>query len=111
MGYHLNKIPKGVLGEWSKIEEEWNEYNDAVEQGCLIMAMVELSDMWGAYIYYLNTQIDKGPQLSSFRENREKLEKLKAFFEAEVKKYGITEYDLGLMASLTEKSFKDGTRK
>lgn len=47
-GYHKRKITKGVLGEASKVREELEEYEDAVEQGIHIMALVELSDVYGA---------------------------------------------------------------
>lgn len=48
MGYHKNNIPKGVLGEVSKIQEEIFEFIDAKEQGIKIMEMLELSDIYGA---------------------------------------------------------------
>lgn len=54
MAYHLNEIPKGELGEISKIIEEIEELRDAEEQGCKIMALVELSDVYGAIEFYLN---------------------------------------------------------
>lgn len=47
-GYHINKIRKGVYGEISKIEEELDELKDAIEQGDVILASVELSDLYGA---------------------------------------------------------------
>lgn len=48
IGYHKRKINKGVLGQASKIIEEVAEYEDAIEQKSVIMAMVELSDIYGA---------------------------------------------------------------
>ena len=48
MGYHVNKIPRGKFGEFSKIEEEFLEAKDAHEQDNKILMMVELSDMIGA---------------------------------------------------------------
>lgn len=48
MGYHLKEIKKGQLGKASKIQEELDEFVDAEDQGCKIMAMVELSDLYGA---------------------------------------------------------------
>ena len=51
-GYHKDYIPKGVLGETSKIEEELNELKDAEKQGSKIMMMIELSDMYGAIEEY-----------------------------------------------------------
>lgn len=52
-GYHVTEIPRGVLGEPSKIAEEHAEFQDAVSQGIKIMALVELSDMVGAIKAYL----------------------------------------------------------
>jgi len=48
MSYHLKKIDKGILGEVSKIREEFEELVDAIEQDNKIMQMCELSDMIGA---------------------------------------------------------------
>ena len=47
-GYHLVAIPRGELGELSKIREELDELADAMAQGSRVMALVELSDMMGA---------------------------------------------------------------
>jgi arginyl-tRNA synthetase len=47
-GYHVNVIDKGVYGQFSKVAEEFQEVQDAWEQDCSIMALVELSDMLGA---------------------------------------------------------------
>jgi hypothetical protein len=52
-GYHINPIPKGVVGESSKILEEVLELQDAESQNASIMALVELSDMIGAVELYL----------------------------------------------------------
>lgn len=48
MGYHKNNIPKGTLGEISKVQEEVFEFVDAKKQGIKIMEMLELSDIYGA---------------------------------------------------------------
>jgi hypothetical protein len=48
MGYHVKKINKGVLGETSKIREELEELEDSLEQGNRIMALLEMSDIYGA---------------------------------------------------------------
>jgi hypothetical protein len=53
MGYHIKKIKKGILGESSKILEEVLELQDAEDQNCKIMALVELSDLIGAISLYL----------------------------------------------------------
>lgn len=66
-GYHVTNIDKGVLGEDSKIVEEFQEWQDAENQGSSIMELVELSDLYGAIEAYLknkfNMHID---QLSTF---------------------------------------------
>ncbi len=53
-GYHLREIPRGELGEGSKIQEEVSEFLDAAEQGSRVMELVELSDMLGATQAYLD---------------------------------------------------------
>lgn len=52
-GYHIASIPKGKLGELSKILEEVHEAIDAEEQSNPIMVLVELSDVYGAIEEYL----------------------------------------------------------
>ncbi len=47
-GYHLAKIARGEFGEVSKIFEEVDEFDDALQQGVTIMALVEASDLIGA---------------------------------------------------------------
>lgn len=51
-GYHLREIPKGVLGDSSKIEEEYLEFQDALAQENPLMALHELSDLIGAIEAY-----------------------------------------------------------
>jgi hypothetical protein len=53
-GYHITTIPKGVVGESSKILEEVLELQDAELQNASVMALVELSDMIGAVELYLD---------------------------------------------------------
>ena len=52
-GYHLARIPRGEVGEASKVAEEAAEFADAVAQGVSVMALVELSDLYGAMDAYL----------------------------------------------------------
>lgn len=52
MAYHLNEIPKGQFGEFSKIREEFLELEDAVSQNDPILTLVELSDLLGAIEEY-----------------------------------------------------------
>ncbi len=51
-GYHRIKINKGVLGEASKITEEYVEFLDAFAQKNSVMELVELSDLLGAIEAY-----------------------------------------------------------
>ncbi len=49
IGYHIGKIQtKGIYGESSKIREELEEFEESMEQGNRIMALLELSDIYGA---------------------------------------------------------------
>ncbi len=52
-GYHTRKIEKGVLGDFSKIEEEFEELKDAFEQQDPIMVLCECSDLIGAIKHYV----------------------------------------------------------
>ncbi|KWA84197.1 hypothetical protein WL29_22820 [Burkholderia ubonensis] len=56
-GYHLVAIPKGELGELSKIQEELDELRDAMAQGSRVMAAVELSDMMGAVQAFMDRHL------------------------------------------------------
>lgn len=80
-GYHLRDIQRGELGESSKIMEELLELQDAEDQGVMVMALVELSDMYGAMRHYL-----------------------KRYFP------GLSMDDLERMADVTERAFKSGGR-
>ena len=52
MGYHTKEIEKGVLGEFSKIKEEFEELMDAENQKCKILSICELTDLVGAIEEY-----------------------------------------------------------
>lgn len=80
MGYHVRDIPKGRLGEFSKIREEFMEAEDALEQKNKIMMLVELSDIIGA--------------IESYCE----------------KNYNIGLEDIIIMNRATKKAFNDGDR-
>jgi len=54
-GYHSREIKKGVLGEASKIREEFEEFEDALAQGSQIMALTELADIYGAMEAYVES--------------------------------------------------------
>ena len=80
-GYHLTEIPKGTLGDMSKIEEEFAEFKDAMSQDNRIMALQELSDLIGA---------------------------IEAFT---VNKHNVTLSDLIQMKNATKRAFESGHRK
>lgn len=82
MGYHLDKIPKGEIGESSKILEEVLELQDAEKQNAKIMALVELSDLLGAVQLYLEKHHP-----------------------------GVSLEDLMIMSQITQRAFKSGARK
>ncbi len=68
MGYHKNKIDKGIIGEFSKITEEYQELQDAVEQDNKVLIICELTDLIGAIEEYsknFNLTID---DLKSFSD-------------------------------------------
>lgn len=52
MGYHIKKIEKGVLGEFSKIQEEFEELLDAHEQKNSVLEICELADLLGTIEAY-----------------------------------------------------------
>ena len=53
MGYHKADIPRGRIGSFSKIEEEFLELKDSLDQGILFMALHETSDLIGAIEAFL----------------------------------------------------------
>lgn len=49
MGYHKREIIiKGILGDTSKIKEELDELEEALEQDNKILALCEIADLYGA---------------------------------------------------------------
>jgi hypothetical protein len=80
-GYHLVTIPRGELGEISKIQEELDELRDAMAQGSRVMAAVELSDMVGA---------------------------IRSFMERHLP--GLTIQDLLTFSDITKRAFVNGQR-
>lgn len=47
-GYHLKEISKEEYGSVAKIQEEIYELQDAIDQDCKLMQLIELSDIVGA---------------------------------------------------------------
>ena len=52
MGYHTKNIEKGIIGEFSKIKEEFQELEDAKEQNNPVLQICELCDLIGAIELY-----------------------------------------------------------
>lgn len=80
-GYHVREIARGKYGEASKIIEEAAEFMDAIEQDVSLMALQELSDLYGAIVAYLAKHHPS-----------------------------ITMSDLAAMALVTKRAFDDGQR-
>jgi hypothetical protein len=80
-GYHISEIPKGILGESSKILEEVLELIDAEKQECKLMALWELSDLVGAIRAYLAAHAPN-----------------------------ITLHDLQVASAITQRAFENGKR-
>ncbi len=79
MGYHKIEILKGVLGEFSKIKEEFQELSDAVQQEDKILISCELTDLIGAIESYAEDQLNltlhdlicfSNKTKQSFKENK-----------------------------------------
>lgn len=80
-GYHLVAIHKGELGEISKIQEELDELQDAMNQGSRIMAAVELADLMGAVQAFMDKHLP-----------------------------GMTLQDLSTFSAITKRAFVNGRR-
>lgn len=52
MGYHKTQIEKGTIGEFSKVEEEFNEFKDAHLYGNKPLEICEMADLIGAIEEY-----------------------------------------------------------
>jgi hypothetical protein len=55
MGYHIDHIPKGKLGEFSKIVEEFLELKDGFFQENKVLQICEMCDLLGAIEAYAAT--------------------------------------------------------
>lgn len=80
MGYHTREIQKGVIGEFSKVQEEWEELEDARLQEAPVLEIVELTDLLGAIEAYVQ------------------------------KRYNLTMQDLLQMKEMTRSAFREGKR-
>lgn len=80
MGYHSREIPKGELGAFSKIIEEYEELCDAHTQGVKVLEICELTDLLGAIEEYARAE------------------------------YNLDLADLIKFSDKTKEAFKEGTR-
>lgn len=80
MGYHTREFEKGVYGEFSKVEEEWEELLDARLQDGKILELCELADLYGAIDGYVKA------------------------------KYNLTIEDVAVMSRMTSSAFEEGKR-
>jgi hypothetical protein len=132
-GYHTKEIPKGELGEFSKIQEEYEEFLDAIEQNNKIMAIVELCDLYGAIQkfkekYGIDYYLDLTPFMSetynplmsmdstmrllkhdnSLANDRISYVETAIHYYAEY--YKLTLQDIKIMSKATERAFASGRR-
>lgn len=80
MSYHVKDIKKGVVGNFSKVREEFEELTDAYEQHDKVLQICELTDLIGA---------------------------IEAYSEQE---FGLTLSDLKTFSDKTKKAFQSGKR-
>lgn len=137
-GYHIKFIKKGVLGQFSKIDEEFNEFIDSHEQNSFVMELIELSDLIGATISFYRTHgkesrlvnvhdvlmKEKSNTIISFEELVEKfnainqsnpdftdLANFMLYIHHYVKQFNLSYKDLYKMHIITERAFLSGQRK
>jgi hypothetical protein len=60
MGYHSKKISKGRVGDFSKIKEEFEELEDAFNQGDKVLQICEITDLIGAIEIYTLKEFNLG---------------------------------------------------
>ena len=81
-GYHIKDIFPGKFGEVGKIQEELEELKDAMEQGIKLMALMEVSDLYGAIEGFLEKHFP-----------------------------GVSMDDIRCMSYVTQRAFKNGFRQ
>lgn len=138
-GYHLYEIPKGQMGQYSKVIEEFMEFQDALTQECSIMAILELADLIGSAKHYffeydMDTRwnrliasllqrkmplpVDAIDLEASFKQtinetNQTHWDKVCAFIDdidAYVRHFNLSLQDLLTMSHITERAFINGYR-
>ena len=137
-GYHITYINKGTLGQFSKIEEEFNEFKDAHLQKSFVMELVELSDLIGAIIAFYRhngkdsrwinvhdvllkenntielTYEELVNKFNDLNKNKIDFTDLANFvlsIHHYVKKFNLSYNDLYIMHTITERAFLNGHRQ
>lgn len=137
-GYHISEIPNGIFGEFSKVIEEFLEFEDSIEQRSVVMELVELSDLIGAIEAFLdrngkfslsvlikNVKINNSNYLVDYADLKEgfsilshavKMNDYSKFgnfldeLNCYVRKYNLTINDLYIMSEITKRVFVTGCR-
>jgi hypothetical protein len=139
-GYHLREIPRGEFGSYSKVEEEFYEFIDALEQDCHLMALQELSDfllasyqyfllVWKTDItnvvksigdrnnsdieglsYYLNSDNKNLMEAFSWHFEYGSLEQIFYCIDSYCRRFNMTLNDLWKMSMITKRVFDEGYR-
>jgi hypothetical protein len=135
-GYHITVIDKGIYGEFSKVVEEFQELQDAWNQHCHIMALVEYSDLLGAmeayygnedftnYLITANLVADRESEIpyidndiviafAQLTDNPKDKNLIVGFLELTIhflKTYNLSHNDLMIMSSITKRAFINGRR-
>jgi uncharacterized Zn finger protein len=137
-GYHINEIPNGIFGTFSKVIEEFLEFEDSIEQKSVVMELVELSDLIGAIEAFLdrNSNESLNDILEKIKTNNSQISvdyaelkenfsilnhavkmndysKFEGFLDelnCYVRKYNLTINDLHIMSEITKRVFVTGCR-
>lgn len=120
-GYHLQDIERGVFGEFSKIREEAAEVADAESQGVRLMALVEMSDLYGAIQGYLErhhptvTVADLGDPVGCGAFVGRELQEVSEIYRnmcghLSTKHPDTSIEDLRMMSGVTQRAFRNGRR-
>ncbi len=80
MGYHTRNFEKGIYGDFSKVQEEWEELLDARFQNARVLELCEIADLYGAIAGYVESN------------------------------FGMTMGDIAQMAEMTRSAFVEGGR-
>lgn len=129
-GYHIRPIIKGQFGKFSKIQEEFVEILDAIEQGSVIMVLTEISDLLGAMLAYytfpsmdvltdmtrdqpprnIDSMSESFNELAAEPNNLHRVIDFLRHILSYLEKYNLNFDDAILMANITKRAFINGRR-